>query len=101
MAFRAPPDMFRGRNQSYSPYAPDSEKPTKLCVAVTDTFSLDSAIKNSLDLGCGLDSSYRHKCENFAPLTLVTTLNEQNHMVPGMCSFQIGSLWPNEYPHCS
>jgi hypothetical protein len=45
---------------------------------------MDSAILHCAKRGLGFDSSHRHKNENFAPVTLLTTVDDYGHMVPGM-----------------
>lgn len=67
---------------SYTPHAPKANPPTKLAFASSDSFSLDSAILHTRKHGAGLDSSWRHKNENYAPLTLFITVNKLGRMVP-------------------
>jgi hypothetical protein len=70
---------------SFQPYrakTENSQRSELQCVAA-DEFSLDSAILHSLERGVGLDSTWRHICQNFTPLTLVNTATEYNRMVPG------------------
>ena len=50
---------------------------------MSDSFSLDSAILHSSRRGVGFDSSHRNKNENFAPVTLLITVDENHHMLPG------------------
>ncbi|KZP02693.1 hypothetical protein FIBSPDRAFT_905615, partial [Athelia psychrophila] len=66
----------------YSPHSPHADKPTKLMSASSDDWSKDSAILHSRKSGVGLDSAHRHKNENFAPVTLLTTVNDVGRMVP-------------------
>lgn len=44
---------------------------------------MDCSIMNAPDRGLAVDSSHRNKNENRAPVTLVTTVDESGHMVPG------------------
>jgi hypothetical protein len=45
--------------------------------------SLDSLIAFAR-LGCGLDSSYRNKNANRAPVTFIVLSDEHGHMLPGV-----------------
>lgn len=44
--------------------------------------ALEAAIMWS-ENGIAMDSSWRHKNENVAPLTFITTLDQYNKMIPG------------------
>jgi hypothetical protein len=67
---------------SYSPHAPQATPPTRLACAVSDNWSKDSAILHARSSGVGFDSSHRNKNENFAPVTILTTVNDSGRMVP-------------------
>lgn len=69
---------------SYSSHEPNADEPTKLTCASSDTWSKDSAILHSRRNGVGFDSAHRHKNENFAPVTLLTTVDSNGRMVPGV-----------------
>ena len=62
----------------------------RLGLASMDNWSKDSAILHTGVRGVGFDSSHRNKNENFAPVTLLTTVDDLGHMVPSklcvMCS---------------
>lgn len=66
----------------YSPHAPTASPPSRLGCAASDNWSKDSAILHSLKRGVGFDSSHRNKNENFAPVTILTTVNDSGRMVP-------------------
>ncbi|KIM87288.1 hypothetical protein PILCRDRAFT_271067 [Piloderma croceum F 1598] len=72
----------RDRVYLYSAHAPRATPPTRLACAATDNWSKDSAILHSRKSGVGFDSSYRNKNENFALVTLLTTVNDSGCMVP-------------------
>ena len=57
----------------------------------TDDWSTDSGILHTHERGVGFDSSHRNLNENFALVTLMTTINEFGQMVPCERHFQ---LWP-------
>jgi hypothetical protein len=65
---------------SYTPFV-DGETPLSACMAIPH--SLDSMILHAHHSGIGLDSSWRHKNENRAPMTLITVVNRHGHMMPG------------------
>jgi hypothetical protein len=75
-----------GHEFSYQPHDPNAHTPTELLCAASDAYSLDSLILHSYERGVGLDSSWRHLNDNFAPLTLITTVTERSRMVPGRSS---------------
>ncbi|KAH8109727.1 hypothetical protein DFH11DRAFT_1810540 [Phellopilus nigrolimitatus] len=60
----------------------DPKSALKLTFGMSDEFCKDSAILNSLERGVGFDSSWRSKNENFAPMTLLTTINKDGRMHP-------------------
>jgi hypothetical protein len=66
----------------YSPHAPQATPSTRLACAASDDWSKDSAILHSRKSGVGFDSSHRNKNENFAPVTILTTVNDFGRMVP-------------------
>jgi hypothetical protein len=83
--------VLRGASR-YSPHNPQGVPPTELQCAGTDSFSLESILLHSYERGVGLDSSWRHLNENFAPLTLITTVTERSRMVPGASTYHIPTL---------
>jgi len=68
-------------NCRYSAHAPHATLPTWLACAATDNWLKDSAILHSRKSGVGFDSLHRNKNENFAPVMLLTTVNDSGHMV--------------------
>lgn len=52
------------------------------CVVATP-FSLETAILFSLKRGLYMDSSWRNKNALRCPVTIISTLNDHHHMVPG------------------
>ncbi|KAJ7206943.1 hypothetical protein C8J57DRAFT_1258304 [Mycena rebaudengoi] len=52
-------------------------------IGLTDDFSLDSLIAHAPENGAGLDQSWHNKSENRAALSVLCTVNEGRHMVPG------------------
>jgi hypothetical protein len=61
---------------------PDTE--SQFAIGLTDDYSLDSAISYSLnDGGLGSDQCWRHKSQNRAAMSLLCTVDEGGHMVPG------------------
>ena len=69
-------------NCRYSTHAPHATLPTRLACAATDNWLKDSAILHSRKSGVGFDSLHRNKNKNFAPVMLLTTVNDSGHMVP-------------------
>lgn len=69
---------------SYTPFDPkEPHAQSSFSCAFTDDFSLESLILHSRTNGCAMDSSYRNKNENRAPMTLLITVNAHQHMLPG------------------
>ncbi|KAJ7886962.1 hypothetical protein B0H13DRAFT_1889023 [Mycena leptocephala] len=67
---------------------PDSE--SKFAIGLTDDYSLDSGIAYSLnDGGLGSDQCWHHKSQNRAAMSLLCTVDEGEHMVPGT-TFAVG-----------
>ncbi|PPQ89048.1 hypothetical protein CVT25_006708 [Psilocybe cyanescens] len=67
----------------YSPPNYDTNPPSKFATGIQHPFAIQSLILWSHQNGIGLDSSYRHKNENRAPVTFITTIDENHHMLPG------------------
>lgn len=67
----------------YSAHAPRATPPTWLACAAADNWSKDSAILHLRKNSVGFDSLHHNKNENFAPVTLLTTVNfnESGYMV--------------------
>lgn len=77
---------FRGPNTDNpnpSPTVSSKTSPSKFATGLRNDFALQNLILFGEDHGCGLDSSHRNKNELRAPVTLLTTLNDAKHMVPG------------------
>lgn len=68
----------------FQKHDPTATPPTKFGIAMTDDFAMESLILHANSMGCALDSSWRHKNENRAPLTFLMTINNQLHCVPGL-----------------
>jgi hypothetical protein len=68
----------------YQPYDKNAHRPLEFLV--TAPSGLAAAILNCHQRGIALDSSWRHKNQNVAPLSLLTTVDESNKMVPGKLS---------------
>lgn len=51
--------------------------------AATDQSALLAGVRFSQTRGIGLDSSWRNKNENCAPMTIIVTTNEESHLLPG------------------
>jgi len=62
-------------NCRYSAHAPRATPPTWLACAAADNWSKDSAILHLRKNGVGFYSLHHNKNENFAPVTLLTTVN--------------------------
>ena len=60
------------------------DPPTAFACGLKSDFSIQSLILYSRKNGCGLDSCYRYKNENRAPLTFLTTVNGGDRMLPGL-----------------
>lgn len=71
------PLTFQNR---YQPYDELEEQPLLFIVASQE--SLNAAIMWSYYGGVCLDSSWRHKNENVAPLTFLVTVDTNNKMIP-------------------
>lgn len=50
--------------------------------AASDSSALLAAVQHSQDRGIAIDSSWRHKNENAAPLTFIVTTNSAQHVRP-------------------
>ncbi|KAF7965873.1 hypothetical protein HWV62_41176 [Athelia sp. TMB] len=80
--------MNADRVYHYLPHAPNADVPSKLTCASSDDWSKDSAILHSCRNGVGFDSAHRHKNENFAPVTLLTTVDSNGRMVPSSATVE-------------
>jgi len=69
---------------SYTPPDYDTNPPSKFATGIQHPFALQVLLRYSRQNGVGLDSSYRHKNENRAPVTFLTTIDENSHMLPGI-----------------
>ncbi|KAF8969307.1 hypothetical protein BDZ97DRAFT_1915276 [Flammula alnicola] len=67
----------------YSPPDYSTDPPSNFATGIKHPFALQSILLWSSTHGVGLDSSYRHKNENRAPLTFLTTIDENHRMLPG------------------
>ena len=70
-------------NHRFRPHNDQATPPTKFSVAITNAFAMEQLIIHGRDMGVALDSSWRNKNENRAPLTFLVTINGQRHCVPG------------------
>lgn len=61
-------------------------KTSKLKWAATDKSALLAAVQYSQHRGIAIDSSWRHKNENAAPLTFIVTTNSAQHVRPSRSS---------------
>ncbi|KAF9472489.1 hypothetical protein BDN70DRAFT_770254, partial [Pholiota conissans] len=57
--------------------------PSNFATGIQHPFAIQSLILWSGQNGVGFDSSYRHKNENRAPVTFITTIDDNAHMIPG------------------
>ncbi|EED82568.1 predicted protein [Postia placenta Mad-698-R] len=76
----------RNRDRMYFYHPHDFRQPDPLSpftVAIADSHSLDSIILNAGLRGLALDSSWRNKNENRAAMTLLSTVNDHKHVMPG------------------
>ncbi|KZV90368.1 hypothetical protein EXIGLDRAFT_837845 [Exidia glandulosa HHB12029] len=62
---------------------PSARPPKKFSVAIADAYELETLMLFAEENGICLDSSWRHKNENRAPLTMLATVNNEAHFVPG------------------
>ncbi|KZT36221.1 hypothetical protein SISSUDRAFT_84343 [Sistotremastrum suecicum HHB10207 ss-3] len=69
----------------FSPYrkAKKGVSGSDLRAGITDEWSLDTIILNYLLRGMSIDSKWRGINENWAPLTLIITVDEAGHAAPG------------------
>ncbi|KAG8892469.1 hypothetical protein FRB99_002695, partial [Tulasnella sp. 403] len=72
-----------GRIFNYEVHDPTANPPKKFSTGITDEFSLESLILYGGINGTALDSSYRHKNEERAPVTFFATINDASHLLPG------------------
>ena len=70
-------------NTSYCPVNMETDPPSNFATGIQHPFAVQAILRWSLQNGVGLDSSYRHKNENRAPVTFLTTIDQNSHMVPG------------------
>ncbi|THU98006.1 hypothetical protein K435DRAFT_886410, partial [Dendrothele bispora CBS 962.96] len=59
------------------------EKP-EFRIGIKCSYAIQVLLLYGAEYGAGLDSSYRHKNENRAPVTFLTTTDENERMVPGL-----------------
>ncbi|KAJ3505246.1 hypothetical protein NLJ89_g7517 [Agrocybe chaxingu] len=67
----------------YSPPDYTTDPPTNFATGIQHPFAIQSLILWSHANGVGFDSSYCHKNENRAPVTFLTTIDDNSHMIPG------------------
>lgn len=73
-----PPPLF-----SFSPPDESSDPPTGFATGIKSDHCVQSLIRWGSLNGVGLDSSWRNKNENRAPVTFLTTVDENERMMPG------------------
>jgi len=69
---------------SFTPPNYDTDPPSNFATGIQHPFAVQAILLWSGQHGVGLDSSHRHKNENRAPVTFITTIDENSHMLPGM-----------------
>ncbi|KAJ7064679.1 hypothetical protein C8F01DRAFT_1127692 [Mycena amicta] len=67
----------------YIPADMSTTPPSKSVTGIKSAHSIQSILLWSHINGVGLDSSYRHKNENRAPVTFLTTVDQNDRMLPG------------------
>ncbi|KAJ7624860.1 hypothetical protein FB45DRAFT_1030980 [Roridomyces roridus] len=78
-------NMGTGRTFCYNAHDfSKADSKSKFTLGLTDEYSLDSGIAFSIgpNGGLGSDQSWRHKSQNRAAMSLLTTIDEEGHMVP-------------------
>jgi hypothetical protein len=58
--------------------------PSKFATGIKSVHALQSILLWAFINGTGLDSCWRHKNENRAPVTFITTIDQNNRILPGM-----------------
>ncbi|KAF7357048.1 hypothetical protein MVEN_01041600 [Mycena venus] len=79
--------LFRDANPDkifhYSAPDPTTDPPTNFATGITNTYAEQSLILYSAVNGVGLDECWRNMNQNRAPVTLLTTINDNERMLPG------------------
>ena len=74
---------------SYTPPNYNTDPPSNFATGIQHPFAIQAILLWSGQHGVGLDSSHHHKNENRAPVTFITTIDENSHMLPGIsCKFK-------------
>ncbi|KAJ6447850.1 hypothetical protein C8R47DRAFT_999675 [Mycena vitilis] len=68
---------------SYSAPDPTADPPTNFATGITNTYAEQALILYAGAHGAGLDECWRHMNQNRAPVTLLTTINDDERMLPG------------------
>jgi hypothetical protein len=61
-----------------------TDPPSKFAIGIKSIHALQSLLLWAFINGIGLDSCWRHKNENRAPVTFITTIDQNNRMLPGI-----------------
>ncbi|KZP10645.1 hypothetical protein FIBSPDRAFT_962953 [Athelia psychrophila] len=77
-AQRNPDKIFR-----FDPPDMSTNPPSGFATGIKARYALQALLLYARRYGVGLDSTWRHMNENRAPVTFVTTLDSEEHMVPG------------------
>lgn len=67
--------------------------PSGFATGIKARYALQALLLYARRYGVGLDSTWRHMNENRAPVTFVTTLDSEEHMVPGAFISLFIYLW--------
>ncbi|KAJ7140880.1 hypothetical protein C8R44DRAFT_726592 [Mycena epipterygia] len=73
------PDKIFG----FRPVDMSTNPPSKFATGIKSVHALQSLLLWAFINGLGLDSCWRHKNENRAPVTFITTIDQNNRMLPG------------------
>ncbi|KAF9525919.1 hypothetical protein CPB83DRAFT_513029 [Crepidotus variabilis] len=73
-----PDKIFHYTEVDYS-----TNPPSNFATGIQHPFAVQAMILWAGEHGIGFDSSYRHKNKNRAPVTFLTTLDDNSHMIPG------------------
>ncbi|KAJ7121118.1 hypothetical protein C8R44DRAFT_736802 [Mycena epipterygia] len=73
------PDKIFG----YRPVDMSTNPPSRFATGIKSVHAVQSILLWAFVNGIGLDSCWRHKNENRAPVTFITTIDQNNRMLPG------------------
>lgn len=85
LLFQPPDATLTLTSRRYVPFDPDEPvSKSRFAIGIADKASVEGLILNARRGGVGGDTSWRHKSDTRAAMTVLITVNEWEHLVPGM-----------------